>query len=124
NVAGLERQRVLITRVERGLHLRPRKRCGDGRPVAQPQRVHADGRLVSVVLAPVDEDLPRPLAARHVDEDVIGITRLEELSERERQPLGFLVGPARPEYGYRQMESLAARRLRDALQLEPVQRLA
>ena len=122
--ARLERERVLVAGVERGLDLGPRERRRDRRLVAQPQRVRAHRRLVPVVLAPVDEHLARALGLRHVDEHALGIARLEQLTEREREPLGVVVGRVRAVDRHRQVQSLAARRLHDALQVELRQRVA
>ncbi len=47
------------------------------------------------------------------------VARLEQLSERERERLGVVVGRAGPADRYGQMQSFAARRLHDALEIEP-----
>ncbi len=53
-------------------------------------RVDGDGRLGSVVLAPVDEDLPFAELGAHSGDDEIGMLGLEHESERVRKGLGRL----------------------------------
>ena len=56
HLVGGERHRVAVRDLR---HLVPRQRRRDGRPLHRPQRVDVDRRLVTVVLAPVDEHLAR-----------------------------------------------------------------
>src|SRR3954451_12717799 len=52
---GVDREGVLVLGIERVRHFVPRHRRGDGLQRPDPQRVHGHGRLVVLVLAPVDE---------------------------------------------------------------------
>src|SRR6266542_1591474 len=58
HLAGLEGEEVTILALGRLLDLLPRDRRRNGGPLLSPQRVHGDGRLVLVVLAPVHQHLP------------------------------------------------------------------
>ena len=70
---------------------RPSQRRRDSRPLARPQRVHADGRLVLVVLAPVDQHLALRSSSAMLDTISSGCSRLEGAARARREPLGAVV---------------------------------
>src|SRR3712207_8658409 len=61
------------TTLFRSLQLFPGHRSRYGRPLAGAEGVGADGRLVFVVLAPVDEDLVGPQGLLHARRHAVGV---------------------------------------------------
>src|SRR5260370_35124532 len=88
--ARFERERGFVARFERDLDLRPSEGSGYGRSVSEPERVHADRRLVPVVLPPVDEHFAGPFAPRLGDERTIRVARLVPSTESDRAPCGVV----------------------------------
>src|SRR3954452_6410554 len=80
-LGGREGEVVRIARAQDILHLVPRDGRRGGRPLAGPQGVDGDGRLVLVVLAPVDEHPARAQALAHVGDDEVGMAALQYLRE-------------------------------------------
>ena len=100
-------------------HRRRHRRLGPG-----PQRVRGDRRLVVGVLAPVDEDLPRPHGLGHHRRDLLGQLLLEHLPDGEGEVGGLLVGHAGRVQRHVQLQALRARRLAPALELDGGEHLA
>jgi hypothetical protein len=105
------------------LELLPGAGCRDRRALAAAQRVRGDGRLVAVVLGPVDEDLALPLGTAHRREHQVRQVRLEGLCQ--------LVGDVRDLRGRRlavegrvQVDALGAGRHRVRVESHAVQDLA
>ena len=88
-----------------------------------PQRVGGHGRLVLVVLAPVDEHLARAPVLAHVGDDELGMAALQQLRDRLREALGLLVGGRHVER-HVDLHPLRARGLREPLQPEVPEHLA
>ena len=80
------------SRSSASLDLLPLHGRRDGRPLARPQRVDGDRRLVLVVLAPVDEHLALAQLLRHPRDDQVGLGALERLRDGVGERLRLLVG--------------------------------
>ena len=89
------------SRLERSLDLVPVDGRRDRRPLAGPQRVDGDRRLVLVVLAPVDEDLALAQLLRHLRDDQLRGLPLEQLGDGVGERLRLLVGDLRCSAGRR-----------------------
>src|SRR6266511_382500 len=117
HVGRFEGQCVRILAVERIGHLVPRHRRRHHRPFLAAHRVRAHGRLVPVVLAPVDEHLPFAQVLTHHDRHPIRLAVRQQLPERERETLRVVVchlGVQR----YREVDPLRPRGLGDGLETE------
>ncbi len=106
------------------LDLVPRHRRRHRRLRAGPQRVRGDRRLVVGVLAPVDEDLPRPHGLGHHGGDLLGQLLLQHLADGEGELGGLLVGHAGRVHRHVQLQALRARRLAPALEADRGEHLA
>ena len=92
HVLGPEAEQLGILLLGALRHLGPVERGRDARPLRGPQRVHADGRLVLVVLAPVDQHLAAALGLRHARDDQLRVALLEQPGDGVGEGLGLLVG--------------------------------
>ena len=99
------------------LHLVPGQRRGDGRPLARAKRVDPHGRLVTVVLAPVDEDLALAPLLAHRGQHELGVLLLEQTGDAVRERLGVVVGDVGVQR-HVELHALRARGLHAALQRE------
>ncbi len=59
--------------------------------LTRAQRVHAHGRLVGIVLAPVDQHPSSSQALGHARDHQIGVLALEQLGDGTRERLGLLI---------------------------------
>ena len=101
----------------------PRPRRGDGGPLPPPQRVRADGGLLPVVLAPVQEDLSFAPRLRHVGGHPARVRALQVLRQRLGH-LGHGVRVACPVQARVEVNALGPGRHRDASQPHVLEDLA
>ena len=120
HLIGRERQRLV--RVGQVGDLVPGQRRRDRRPLHRPQRVDVDRRLVAVVLAPVHEHLAGALGLAHVRDDALRVAALEQLRQPARERARVRVGDPRRVQRQVDLHALRARRLRERLQPEMVER--
>src|SRR5205807_1662103 len=69
----------------------PCHRSRNSRPLPSPQRIHRDGRLVFIILAPVHEDLAGANLLLHVRHNLVRMILLQQLCQCMRKRLGHLV---------------------------------
>ena len=100
------------------LDLVPRHRRRHGRLRPGPQRVRGDRRLVVGVLAPVDEDLPRPHGLGHRRRHLLRQLLLEHLADGEGELGACSCVTLRRVQRHVQLQALRPGRLRPALQVD------
>ena len=78
HLVRLKHQQRRIALLQAALHLVPLHRSRNRWPLFRPQRVHANRRLVIVVLAPVHEDLADPQRLLHVGDHQLAMLALQQ----------------------------------------------
>src|SRR5207244_13000165 len=87
------------------------------------QRVHPGGRLVLVVLAPVDEDLVLSQSLAHVGDDLVGELSLQCLGDCARERFGLIERYRSRVEGNRQVNPLATGSLGEGFQFQPIEKI-
>ena len=84
--------RLRIALLQAVLDLLPLHGSGNGRSFFGAQRIHADGRLVVVVLAPVHQHLAGAQRLLHVGDDQVRMLPLQQACQLMRKRLGLVIG--------------------------------
>ena len=107
------------------LELLPVERRRHRRALARPQRVDAHGRLVLVVLAPVDQHLAAPQLLLLLGHDQLRMRGLQMARKRLREQLGAVVVVDVVDIErHVHLDALRARGLREALEADLLERVA